>query len=60
MKEVPFNLIKKVLYVQDSTYKYSIDEDGNGIAMIDGHILLFEVNHYGEIIGDSIRFKDEQ
>ena len=56
MNEVPFCLLKKVIYVQDSEYKYHIDEDGYGYVNIDGISLVFYVNEYGEILAGSIRF----
>ncbi len=55
-KEVPFSLMKKTLYIQDSQYPYCIDEDGYGVAIIDGYRIKFYMNEYGEIVADSIEF----
>lgn len=52
--DIPFDIIKKVMYIQDSKYKYHIDEDGNGVAYIDDFEIIFNVNEYGEILIDSI------
>ncbi len=57
--DVPFSLLKKVLYIYDSPYEYYIDEDGYGHAIIDDYKLLFYVNSYGEILTDTIRFDTE-
>lgn len=54
--EVPFWILKKVIVIHDTGYKYTIDDDGNGIAYIDDHRILFEVNEYGEIIVESIHY----
>ena len=54
MLDTPFNIIKKVLYIQDSEYSYSIDEDGNGVAIIDNQTIRFHQNSYGEIVLESI------
>lgn len=56
MNEVPFNLLKKVIYIQDSSYKYYIDEDGYGHTIIDGKSIIFFMNEYGEIVTETIRF----
>jgi len=55
-KEVPFNIMKKILYIQDSNYPYCIDEDGYGLAFIDGQRIKFYMNEYGEIVTYTIEF----
>jgi len=57
IRDVPFCTIKKILYIQDSHYIYSIDEDGNGFAIIDEEKILFLVDQYGEIDTDSIKYE---
>lgn len=44
-----FHILKKLSYLHNTSYEYEIDEDGNGIAFIDGYRVEFEVNKYGEI-----------
>lgn len=53
---VPFSIIKKIIYIRDSDYDYHIDEDGYGFAIIDNQKIVFFVNEYSEIVTDTIRF----
>lgn len=57
IRDVSFCTIKKILYLQDSHYIYSIDEDGYGCAMIDDEKILFFVNEYGEVEPGSIKYE---
>lgn len=59
IRDVPFCTIKKILYIRDSHYDYSIDEDGYGFAIIANEKILFTVNHYGEINVNSIRYEND-
>lgn len=59
MRDVPFCTIKKILYIQDSRYTYSIDEDGYGFAIIENEKILFTVNRYGDINVNSIRYQND-
>lgn len=52
---IPFHIIKKVIVIRETKYNYCIDEDGNGIAWIDGYVILFFVNMYGETLIGSIK-----
>ena len=60
IRDVPFCIIKKILYIQDTHYVYSIDEDGYGFAIIAGEKILFTVNHYGDIDVNSIRYENNE
>ena len=60
IRDVPFCIIKKILYIQDSHYDYSIDEDGYGFAIIANEKILFTVNQYGEIDVNSIRYENDE
>lgn len=53
---VPFSIMKKLLYIQETHYPYYIDEDGYGHAIIDNVKINFFVNQYGEIVTDTIRY----
>lgn len=57
---VPFYILKKILYIQDSHYVHAIDEDGYGFAIIENKKILFMVNHYGEIDINSIRYENNE
>ena len=57
--DVPFCTIKKILYIRDSSFTYGIDEDGYGLAIIDGERIRFFVDEYGEIDTNSIRYETE-
>ena len=59
LRDVPFSTIKKILYIQDSNYIYSIDEDGYGYAIIENEKILFTVNRYCEIDVNSIRYEND-
>ena len=51
---VPFHIIKKILVIRETKYKYCIDIDGNGVAWIDTYRITFHVNKYGEILIETI------
>lgn len=57
---VPFNLLKKVIYIQDSQIPYYIDEDGYGHTIIDGISLEFYMNRFGEILPETINYAKPQ
>lgn len=59
-RDVPFCIIKKILYIQDSHYVYSIDEDGYGFAIIADEKILFTVDQYGEINVNSIQYENNE
>lgn len=55
--DVPFCIIKKLLYIRETDYFYHIDEDGYGLATIDDHHIEFYINQYGEVCTDTIRYE---
>lgn len=44
-----YTILKKLAAIQDLDYEYEIDEDGCGVASIEGHRVEFHVNKYGDI-----------
>ncbi len=53
---VPFCLLKKVIYINDSKFTYWVDKNNYGHTVIDGYSLIFYMNKFGEIIPETIRF----
>ena len=52
---IPIYFIKKIIFIREERYEYSIDEDGYGTALIEDQIFNFFVNEYGEVVPESIR-----
>lgn len=50
----PFWVVKKVLCLNDSKYKYFIDTTGHGCVDIEGYVVSFSVKKDGTVVDISI------
>jgi len=53
--ELPFYLLKKVIYIQDSDVKYITSDTGDCTVFLDGYLITFIINSVGLVDQNSIK-----